>query len=1087
LAVTILTALSLFISGPTPDASKPVATASSPGAARTSTQTRAAYGQLPLSFEANLGQADKAVNFLARGAGYALSLSPTRAVFALTRRSGEQSQKRAAASPALLQMNLVGANRGAEVEGLSELQGKVNYFIGKDRARWRTDIPTFGRVLYTEVYPGIDVAYYGNQKQLEYDFVVAPGGDARVIALEFAGAERVEIASATGELLLTVQDSTIRQPKPLVYQEVAGARREIAGAYMLEDGGHVRFAVGEYDKSLPLIIDPVLVYSTYLGGSGNEQVNDITVDSSGNAYMCGETNSTNFPMANAFDSTFNAGNAATDNDAFITKLNAAGNALIYSTYIGGTGTDFNVSGDDRCRGIAIDSAGSAYVVGQTRSANFPTANAIQSTFGGGISEGFLTKLNAAGNALVYSTYIGGDTFDESRAVAVDSSGNAYVAGRTTSSNFATVNPIQSTFKGGGSDATITKVNAAGSAYVYSTYLGGGVSGSGNPFDAAFGIALDSAGNAYITGQTTSTDFPTANALQATFGGGSPDGDAFVAKLNAAGSALVYSTYLGGSDNDVGSDIAVDSSGNAYVTGHANSTNFPTANALQSTLSGTGDAFVTKLNAAGSALVYSTYLGGSSDDSGNDISLDSSANAYIGGGTNSTNFPTANATQAAYGGGTVDAFVTKLNTAGNALVYSTYLGGSALDRVNTTTVDSAGSVYVAGTTGSTNFPVLGPLQGANAGGDDAFVTKISDTATPPVLSLSQASYTVGEAGVVVAVSVLRSGDASQPATISFTTSDTFGLNECSTVTGVASARCDYTISVGKLTFAVGETSKTVNVSIVDDSYAEGTENFTFTLSNPTNSTLGALSQATITITDNDTTTGANPLNGVDFFIRQHYLDFLGREPDAPGFQGWRDTLNNCAPGNTACDRIEVSSAFFRSEEFQTRGYFIYRFYSVLGRIPRYSGFIPDFAKVMGFISATQLEANKAAFVDEFMARQEFQTKYGSLTSPTAYVDALLQTVGLPNHPSRGTWITALTNQTMTRGQVLRALVESTEVYNKYFNEAFVVMQYFGYLRRDPDILYLQWIQTLSQNNGDYRTMVSGFLNSIEYRRRFGPAS
>jgi len=404
---------------------------------------------------------------------------------------------------------------------------------------------------------------------------------------------------ANGDLLLKLGESVVRQPKPFVYQEVAGARREVEAGYALGADGRVRFTVGEYDRSATLVIDPTLVYSTYLGGSGAEQTFDITVDSSGNAYMCGETTSTNFPTANAFDATFNVGNVATDSDAFVTKLSASGLMLVYSTYLGGTGSNANLSGDDICYGIAIDSAGSAYVVGQTRSTDFPTLNAIQATFGGGLSEGFLTKLNASGNGLVYSTFVGGNNFDEARAVAVDSSNNAYVAGRSTSTNFTTVNPIQDTFKGGGSDATISKVNAAGDAFIYSTYLGGG---GGGAFEAPFGIALDSAGNAYITGQTSSTDFPTLNAIQATFGGGSPDGDAFVSKINPAGNALVYSTYLGGSDNDVGADIALDSAGRAHITGRTTSTNFPTANALQAALSGVGDGFVTKLNPAGDAFL-----------------------------------------------------------------------------------------------------------------------------------------------------------------------------------------------------------------------------------------------------------------------------------------------------------------------------------------------------------------------------------------------------------------------------------------------------------------------------------------------------
>ncbi len=1102
LAVVAFAPLCFFTGGSASDTSTRAVAAASKSAPHTVAQARAAYGQLPLSFEANRGQAGEAVNFLARGAGYTLALSPKEAVFALVHRSDERARsgesstsrrddsgaairgERGAGTsnaprsepPAVLRMRLVGVIGGARVEGLNELEGKVNYLIGNDPAQWRTNIPTFGRVRYAEVYPGIDVVYYGNQKQLEYDFVVAPGRDTRAVKLRFEGADKVEV-DAAGDLLLTLGESVIRQPKPVVYQEVDGKRLAVEGGYTIERDGQVGFAVGEYDAGRPLVIDPVLIYSTYLGGSGDEEGLDIAVDSTGNAYITGFTNSTNFPVANAFQATFGGANFVGGRDGFVTKLNAAGTALVYSTYLGG-------SGDDRASKIAVDSSGNAYIAGETISSNFPTANALQGTYGGGLSDAFLTKLNAAGSALVYSTYLGGTIFDAAHALTIDSNGNAYVTGRTTSADFPTVNPIQSTYSGGpGADAFVTKVNAAGSAIVYSTYLGGNA-GNGGGFTAGFSIAVDSAGNAYVTGQTRATNFPTANAIQATFGGGTPDGDAFVTKLNAAGTALVYSTYLGGSDNDIGFEIALDSSNNAYVTGVARSSNFPTANALQSALSGTSDAFVTKLNAAGSAFVYSTYLGGTADDSGNGLAVDSSGNAYVTGGTSSTNFPLLNPTQGTNGGG-VDAFVTRLNTAGSALVFSTYFGGSGTDAALDIALDSAGSMYLTGRTSSTNLPVLGPVQSANGGGaTDVFISKLSETPPSPTIALSQSSYNVGEAGVFVAINVVRSGDISQPATVSYTTSDTSGLNQCSTVTGIASSRCDYTLSVGTLSFAAGEQSKTVMVSIVDDSYADGAESFTFTLSAPTGGSLGAIAAATVTITDNEAANGPNPIDTIDFFIRQHYLDFLGREPEPGGFQGWRNILSSCSPGNPACDRIEVSSGFFRSEEFQVRGYFIYRFYTVFGRIPLFTEFMTDFAKVSGFITAQQLEANKAAFVTEFMARQEFQTRYGSLTDPTAYVDALLQTVGLLGHPSRGAWITGLTNATMTRGQVLRALIESQELYLKFYNEAFVVMQYFGYLRRNPDSMYLQWIQTLNQT-GDYRTMINGFLNSMEYRLRFGP--
>jgi hypothetical protein len=355
-----------------------------------------------------------------------------------------------------------------------------------------------------------------------------------------------------------------------------------------------------------------------------------------------------------------------------------------------------------------------------------------------------------------------------------------------------------------------------------------------------------------------------------------------------------------------------------------------------------------------------------------------------------------------------------------------------------------------------------------------------------LQLSNASYSVNEGGGSAGVTVTRTGNTAGAVTINYATSDTLPIsNNCQDKLGIASARCDYATTIGTLQFAPGETSKTILVPIVDDAIADGTESFSITLSNPNGASLGLVTTATVTITDNDTGTSPNPIDQTPFFVRQHYIDFLGREPDPSGFAGWQNVLNNC--GTTVqppCDRIEVSSDFFRSEEFQTRGYFIYRFYSSIGKVPHYAEFVPDFAKVSGFLTPEQLEANKAAFVKEFMARSEFRSKYDSLTTPTAYVDALLQTVGLPNHPSRGFWITGLTSGTLSRAQVLRGLVESTEVYNKFYNEAFVIMQYFGYLRRDADISYLNWIQTMNQTGGDYRVMINGFLNSAEYRQRFG---
>ena len=369
---------------------------------------------------------------------------------------------------------------------------------------------------------------------------------------------------------------------------------------------------------------------------------------------------------------------------------------------------------------------------------------------------------------------------------------------------------------------------------------------------------------------------------------------------------------------------------------------------------------------------------------------------------------------------------------------------------------------------------------------------SSCTQPNTLQLGATGYLVKEGNGSVQVIINRTNKAGA-ASVNYATSDTAGLNECDFENGVASSRCDYATSIGTLSFAANEGSKSLFIPLVNDSYAEPNETFSITLSNPVGVSLGAISTANITIQDNETVNGANPIAGTDFFVEQHYIDFLGRNPEPAGLQGWRNVLNNCPPsGKDAqgnfCDRIEVSAGFFRSPEFQARGYFIYRFFSSVGKIPIYPEFTPDFAKVSGFLSDAQLEANKAAFVTEFMARPVFQTKYSStFNNPTAYVDALLTTVGLPTHPSRQSWINTLTatNNATTRGNVLRALVESSQVYDKYYNEAFVIMQYFGYLRRTADGSYVQWIDTMNQTNGDYRIMINGFLNSVEYRKRFGP--
>ena len=673
------------------------------------------YGTLPLSFEANAGQSDPRVRFMARGSGYSLFLTATETVLALSRQPANKGEP-AGPGATVVRMALAGANADPQINGLEALPGRANYFRGSDPAQWHTNIPTYAAVGYRNVYPGIDVRYYGNQRQLEYDFIVAPGADPKSIALRFDGVSTLELDDAGDLVLHTPDHQLIRQRKPFVYQELNGRRTEVASAYVLHAEDHVGFEIGAFDPSRPLIIDPVLVYSSYLGGTGFDQGYGITVDAGGNAYVVGKTFALDFPTT---PGAFQPGPPG----SFVTKINAAGSALVYSTYLAGGGGG----------AVAVDTSGHAYVVGDAFTLDFPvTPGAFQTPpMGYDIS---LTKLNPTGSALIYSSRFGSDFDDHGVAIALDAAGNAYLTGWTVCSaqtcDFPTVNAFQPDYGGGNNDAFVTKINAQGSAPVYSTYLGGGAI-LNTTDDWGAGIAVDSAGSAYVTGYTYSQDFPVTAGAFKTSGGGTLDG--FVTKFTPQGSALVYSTFLGGSDSDQPLAIAIDSAGNAYITGTTDGS-FPTTPGAFDT-AGSFDAFVTKLNANGSALIYSTYLGGNAGvDRGWGIKVDSAGNAYVTGDTTSSNFPAQNAIQPGYGGGLADAFVSKLNAAGTALVYSTFLGGNLSDEGRAIALDSSGNAYVTGYTSSYQFPVSHPFQGSNGGGiehhDDAFVAKISETTPPP---------------------------------------------------------------------------------------------------------------------------------------------------------------------------------------------------------------------------------------------------------------------------------------------------------------------------------------------------------------------
>ena len=673
---------------------------------------------LPLAFERNDGQAPAEARYLARSRGNTLLVDPLGATLCLE--SGTQRQTRRVAAngkPALrrtspagtvhtasVRMQLVGGRKSAPVVAAEPLPGHVNYVVGKDPSLWKTNVPTFARVTSHGVYPGVDLAYYGNGKQLEYDFVVHPGADPAGIRVQLTGADRLDV-DPLGDLLIHTRVGLLRQERPVAYQEIEGRRQPVAARYEL-DGEVLAFQVGEFDHTRPLVIDPLLNYSTYLGGSGDDLGTGVGVDGSGNAYVVGTTFSPNFPTVSAAQPSRQG-----TQDVFVTKLNAAGTAVLYSTYLGG-------AADETGQGIAVSSAGVATVTGDTSSADFPTLGAAQAAFGG-ITDAFVTRLTATG-APVYSTFIGGNDSDVGNGVAVDPTGNAYVVGVTSSPSLPGSAPNALV---GASDAFVTKLSATGSSVGYSRYIGGG------DFDVGTAIDVTASGEAVVVGFTFSANFPRVGAFQNSLLGSN---DAFVSRLNAAGSSLQYSTYLGGTgDFDDARAVTLDGDGNAYVTGTTYSADFPINSSFQPVLRGSGEAYVTKLNAAGNSALFSTFLGGTLDDTGDAIRLDSLGRVWIAGETSSPDFPVVTAVQSALGGGLADGFVTCLEASGQSLGFSSYLGGSADDVAYGVAIDAADNLYLAGATASANFPTVQAFQPTSAGGVDAFVVRLGSGPGAPL--------------------------------------------------------------------------------------------------------------------------------------------------------------------------------------------------------------------------------------------------------------------------------------------------------------------------------------------------------------------
>ena len=655
-----------------------------------------AYAKLPPLFVANAGQADPHVRYLAQGSGYSFAFTPASA--ALTLVNGTRG--------AALELRFVNADPKAEPEARRETAGKVNYFVSNDPARWRTGLSTYEELVYRDLWPGIDLAFRGAAGELKYEFHVRPGANVGDIRLAYHGAENVSLSS-DGGLRIATALGVLTDRAPVSYQEIAGDRIPVESRFVLGPG--VGFALGAYAADQPLIIDPGLVYSTLLGGSGADQGRGLAVDAAGNAVVTGLTASTNFPLSLAFDPLLGG-----PQDAFVTKLDATGSALVFSTYLGG------MTGSDAGFAVALDIGGNVFVTGTTASTDFPSLGGFDTSYNGS-GDAFVSRLSPTG-ALLASTYLGSTGNDQGFGIVVDAAGPV-VTGVTSATGFpTTLGAYDMTFNGL-NDAFVTKLVPTLSGLVYSTYLGG------NANEIGQAVALDAAGMAIVTGMTAggTVTFPTTPLAYQTVYGGGPN-DAFVTKLNPTGMALVFSTFLGGTGNDQGFGIAADVLANPVLTGQTSGA-FPTTPGAYDTTynGGTSDAFVAKLDALGASLMFSTYLGGTSTDQALGIALDALARPTVTGTTNSATYPTTCGAFDTTYNGAGDVLVTRLDTGGGSLVYSTFLGGSGIDNGFAIAVDATAHAYITGQTfpfGAVPYPTTPLAFDTIANGStDVIVTKL----------------------------------------------------------------------------------------------------------------------------------------------------------------------------------------------------------------------------------------------------------------------------------------------------------------------------------------------------------------------------
>jgi hypothetical protein len=655
------------------------------------------FRRLPISFEPNRGQSNRANLFLANSAGFRLALS----------RHGVEIGRQ---HPITIRFTDINAN--VRVEGTGKLPGSVNYLVGNVPARWHVDIPTYRQVNYRNIYPGIDLSYAGAGTAVEATWLIRPGADSARISMTIGDISQLRL-NRTGRLIAATPWSRFTMSAPVAYQGRGRLRRIVSVHFRLSAGGHLSLQTGRYDHTQPLVVDPTLSYATNLGGSSSDFASGITVDSAGNSYVAGSTSSPDFPVVRAVQP--REPGTTDQEDAFVTKLNPSGTALLFSTYLGG-------NNDEDGAAIALGRSGAIYVTGFTRSSNFPQRHPLKQQSGGCNhqdpgGDAFVVKLGPRGDTLLYSTCLGGSATDWGTGIAVDHTGSATITGAAASDNFPTANPYQR-HRAGSVDAFVAKLAPGDTSLIFSTYLGG------KGADEASGVALDQTGSTYIVGSTESPRFPGRTLAQPHAAGAA---DAFVVKLNPSGRRLVYAARLGGSGAETALGVAVDASGAAYMSGATESTDFPTVRAIQSRFGGGTDAFVTKVAPGGTSIDFSTYLGGNGSDVATAIAVDSAGRVHITGSTASPNFPLEHPLQPTYGGGYFygDAFVAELAVDGQSLLYNTYLGGNGDDVGTSIAVDARGDTYITGGTSSPDFPVTREITGGRPARGNAFVVEVID--------------------------------------------------------------------------------------------------------------------------------------------------------------------------------------------------------------------------------------------------------------------------------------------------------------------------------------------------------------------------